>query len=255
MNKKFLEKITTVAPYLIVGVTLLVTISSLISLILSDVITGQVAGAHISTNGWFGLFVSFATTGMLIGCGALLVKFWRESNYLGFGITLSIFLSLQSADVYFDAVSVDIMRFGKIIFSSEMPDAAEAMAHNIYRFLVGGISLVGEPLAIGSLVMFPALKKFISDTLKDISFHETPQSYPYQKPVNQHRQSQYKPQHKPIHVNNTMFSDGNQKPQSTVHTPTYHPTDGQLASPIFVKNYKQAERKQGEFNPINYNNE
>lgn len=177
MNKRFLDKVTTVAPYLIVGITLLVTILALISLILSDIITGQVTGAHISTNSWFGLFVSFSTTGMLIGCGALLFRFWQEGNYLGFGVTLLVFLGLQSADVYFDAVSVDIMRFGKIIFASEMPDPAEAMAHNIYRFLVGGISLVGEPLAIGSLVMFPALRKFVSGILGDLSFSEAPLEY------------------------------------------------------------------------------
>ena len=172
MNKKLLERITTAAPFLIVALTLFVTIAALVSLVLSDVITGQVTGAHISTSKWFGLFVSFATTGMLIGCGASLYKFWKSENYLGFGIVFIIFVSLQSADVYFDAVSVDIMRFGKIIFSSEVPGAAEAVAHNVYRFLVGGISLVGEPLAIGSLVMFPELKKFISNFLKDVNFEE-----------------------------------------------------------------------------------
>lgn len=241
MNKKFLEQVTIVAPYLIVGVTLLVTIFALISLILSDIITGQVTGAHISTNGWFGLFVSFATTGMLIGCGALLFKFWKESNYLGFGVIALVFLGLQSADVYFDAVSVDIMRFGKIIFSSEMPDAAEAIAHNVYRFLVGGISLVGEPLAIGSLVMFPALKKFVSNILKDISFSEASNGY---SGSNQYSKSEYKPKHRP------EYATAPHPLQSTVL-----PSKGKLASPLFNEGYVKRfkESKQGEFHPINFN--
>lgn len=221
MNKKFLESITAVAPYVIVGITFLVTILALVSLILSDVITGQVAGAHISTNFWFGLFVSFSTTGMLIGCGSLLVKFWRESSYLSFGILVFIFIGLQSADVYFDAISVDIMRFGKIIFSSEMPDAAEAMAHNIYRFLVGGISLVGEPLAIGSLVMFQALKKFISDTMQDMNFYDNQGSSFQNRPQNR---PQNHPQNRPAH-----------KPQPTA-APQNAP-GGKLVSPVFNGKY------------------
>jgi len=206
MNKKALEKIAASAPFLIVGLTLFVSIAALVSLVLSDVITGQVTGSHISTSKWFGLFVSFATTGMLIGCGALLFKFWNDKNYIGFSGVFLVFACLQSADVYFDAVSVDIMRFGKIIFSSEIPSAAEAMAHNIYRFLVGGISLVGEPLAIGSLVMFPALKKFISSFLSDLNFEEKPQYKPqYQNMQKPQGQPTRKPVHYQVQQNNTPW--------------------------------------------------
>jgi len=245
MNK-FLEKVTNGAPYLIVGVTLFVTIAALISLILSDIITGQVTGAHISTNKWFGLFVSFATTGMLVACGALLFKFWNDGNYIGFGITLLVFIGLQGADIYFDAVSVDIMRFGKIVFSSEMTDKPEAMAHNIYRFLVGGISLVGEPLAVGSLVMFPVLKKFISNTIKGIEFSQN--VHPHQDFSAQSNKSKYVAQHKPKYVSKGKPVN---VPQSIVHSP--------VASPIFndgyTKRFKQQkpEHKQGEFYPINFN--
>jgi signal transduction histidine kinase len=170
MNKT-LEKVANFAPYLIVGITLFITVSALISLILADVITGQVTGEHISTNTWFGLFVSLATTGMLTACGALLFNFWGHRNYIGFAVVLFVFIALQGADVYFDAISVDIMRFQKIIFTAEMADKPEAMAHNVYRFLVGGVSLVGEPLAVSSLVLFPVLKKFISSALRDAGTH------------------------------------------------------------------------------------
>lgn len=217
MNKKLLERITTAAPFLIVAITLFVTIAALVSLVLSDVITGQVTGAHISTSKWFGLFVSFATTGMLIGCGASLYKFWKDANYIGFGVVFIVFAALQSADVYFDAVSVDIMRFGKIVFSSEVPGAAEAVAHNIYRFLVGGISLVGEPLAIGSLVMFPALKKFIASFLKDANFEE------------------YKPSHtQSVYHNKPQYNQGSKQ--------------------IYQNLPKQKPYAQAEFKPVNYDN-
>lgn len=210
--KSFLEKTATAAPFLIVGITLFVTIAALVSLVLSDVITGQVTGTHISTNQWFGLFVSFATTGMLIGCGGLLFRFWSTANYAGFAVVFFVFASLQSADVYFDAVSVDIMRFGKIVLSSDVPGAAEAMAHNIYRFLVGGISLVGEPLAIGSLVMFPALKKFINSFLTDARFID--KKNPVQAGYNsqQYPKSKYRPLHKPSYQGyQTQLKNYNQR--------------------------------------------
>jgi hypothetical protein len=111
----------------------------------------------------------------------------------------------------------DFMAISSALFMDVYPEPAIAWAL--------GEALTGDFLGNLSKIAFGDSKK-------------PPQSFSYQKPAHQHRQSQYKPQHKPVHVNNTMFSDRNQNPQSTVHTPTYHPTDG---------------HKQGEFYPINYN--
>lgn len=72
-----------------------------------------------------------------------------------------------------------------------------------------------------------------------------PQSFSYKKPVvNQHRQSQYKPQHPPYPVQESMVQS--------------RPVNGKLASPLFNEKYterfkpQKQERKQGEFYPINF---
>ena len=165
-NKPFFEFLADVSPYVIVGLVFLIAIASLISLVLVDIITGRITGEYISNRGSFGLLSSLAGTGMLIACGALVAKFYEDRSWIPLGVSLLVFLALQGADMYFDAISVDIMRFGKPVSVVLTMTDAEAVAHNIYRAFIAGISLVGEPLAVGSLVMFPQMKKWIMGMLK-----------------------------------------------------------------------------------------
>ena len=168
MNK-FVDFASSVAPYIVVSVVFLVALSALISLVVVDVVTGQITGDYLSKDATFGLFTSLAGTGMLIGFGFLLKEFFDKENYFGFIVALIIFLALQGADAYFDAISVDIKRFGMIVSVATMSQP-EAVAHNVYRIFVAGISLVGEPLGIASLVAFPFLKNFLGKTFKAKEF-------------------------------------------------------------------------------------
>ncbi len=162
--KKFLDFAGDVFPYLIVGLVFIVTIASLVSLVLVDVITGQITGDYLSGDGWFGLFSSLAGTGLIIATGAFVSKTWEKKSYSAAILVGIIFLLLQAADVYFDGISVDIKRFGMLISTSAM-NRQEAIAHNIYRFFIAGISFVGEPLGVASVAAFPALKKWLMSML------------------------------------------------------------------------------------------
>ena len=176
---KFIDFASKTAPYLIVSLVFLVTVSSIISLVLVDVITGQITGNYLSKDWEFGLFTSLAGTGMLIACGVLISSLWEKEKYMEAGAVITVFLVLQAADVYFDGISVDIKRFGSII-STTILSEPEAMAHNIYRFFVSGISFVGEPLGIASLVAFPLLKKWLEGMLsiKDSKILPRKPTYP-----------------------------------------------------------------------------
>jgi len=166
VRNRLIEILSAIAPNLILLTIFAITILSLIALVLSDVVTGQVTGEYLTTNKMFGLFTSLAGTGMLVACGFMLVYSGRKGDATTFIATLIVFILLQGADVYFDAMSVDIMRFGQIVFASTILSKPEALAHNVYRIFIGGISLVGEPLAVGSVAMFPILRVWLIGMLK-----------------------------------------------------------------------------------------
>ena len=184
--KKFITYAGDFAPYLIVSLVFAVTVSSLVSLVLVDVITGQITGDYLSKDPSFGLFTSLAGTGMLIACGVLISKFIETEKFGAATVVVIVFLLLQSADVYFDALSVDIKRFGYIATLASIGSQPEWIAHNVYRFFVAGISFVGEPLGVGSLVAFPLLKKWLVGIL-DISENKDKQP-----------PAKYQPKHKPV---------------------------------------------------------
>lgn len=175
-NKKSLFlRIIDSGPYIIISFGFVVQVVSIISLLLVDVITGQITGEHVSRDSKFGLFVSMATTGLLTAFIAGVIqlsksmlsqksKKEKEKNLfstIGLVLLFLVTLALYLLDGYFDSLSVDIKRFGEIIIPSEQLSPAEASAHILYRILVAGISSIGEPLGAASIATFPVLKSLL----------------------------------------------------------------------------------------------
>jgi len=169
-RENWVEFLAAAGPFLVWTVTFLILILALIAFISSDVVVGWVTGAYLSGNTpWFGIFSSLATTGLTAGSIFAVVTAVRKkwSPWIIVGLVL-LTGALTSADVYLDMLSVDIMRFGGFIDVRTQFTTETAMtAHLVFRALIGGISLVGEPIGMAAIVMFPALKQYILDSIQD----------------------------------------------------------------------------------------
>lgn len=171
-KKSFLTtvgKIADAAPYVIMIVSLGVLVGSLVAFVLADVVAGQIVGEHVSQDGWFGLLISLSMTGFGAASIALLYncvdKDWGTVPFL---LILFGYLAIQGADSYMDSLSVDIKRFGQVVSVKEALSSAEAAAHIIYRVMVGAISTIGEPIGIGSIIMFPMIKRYVLKNMNEL---------------------------------------------------------------------------------------
>lgn len=170
-----LSGILDAGPYIIIGASFILGLCSIIALLGVDVYTGKIVGTHLTQDDMFGLLVSFATTGLIVAAIGVLVEGfnnqWNSWLVLMVGLIVAALLGI---DAFFDGVSVDIKRFGEIVSVSTYLSAPEATAHNFYRILVGGISLIGEPLATVSVMFFPAMKKFLRGLFNDLGLDPAP---------------------------------------------------------------------------------
>jgi uncharacterized BrkB/YihY/UPF0761 family membrane protein len=183
-GQRFLNFLMELGPYIVVSIAFLISVGAIISLLLVDVYTGKVVSEHIlnqSGDKYIDWAASLATTGLLIGLVALYMEArkrkWRD--YVLIGLLTGAGL-IQVADIYLDMMAVDISRFGEIVFVSGRLSQPEAIAHWVFRGMIGLISLIGEPIAIGAVVMFPMLKSLMRSILPSIKELESPK--PFVKP-------------------------------------------------------------------------
>lgn len=218
---RVLEGILDAGPYIIIGASFLIGILSIIALLGVDIYTGKVVGSHMSKEDIFGWLISFATTGLIVAAVGVFVKGWeKEWNVLALGTIGVIVLALLGIDAYFDGISVDIKRFGEIVDTSTMLTAPEALAHNLFRILVAGVSLVGEPLATMSVMFFPVMKEFLASLFVDGEVkHPMTGGYnrPVLRPVTTPLPRPAYPMPKPA-----PLGQSNYQPQ-TAGMPAYHP--------------------------------
>ena len=86
-------------------------------------------------------------------------------------------------DIVFDALTADILSFGVVM---NLASVQNAWVHWLFRILLGGMSLVGEALALAIIMGMPVLKEMIGDALPN---------YPtgtYRPPQNQQRSQPYR---------------------------------------------------------------
>lgn len=176
-----LKKALDTGPFIIIIFAFILSVLAMLALLIVDVVTGEITSDHVLANApsffRIGLswFVSLATSGALIATFGIGIKGYRERWKTGyvFGL-LVVGILIQVADFYADMRSVDIMRFGAIVYPKEVLSSAEATTHNVYRALIGTISLFGEPLAAASVAIFPELKSLLDGLMGVAS--RTPQT-------------------------------------------------------------------------------
>lgn len=156
-----LERLYDSGPYILGIVSFLVAVGALVCLEAIDIFAGKYTAAHMS-NDIFGFFFSGGTTGLTLAMIGTFFYGWRERWSWKILVPLAL-LSLipASIDVFFDGMSVDIIRFGYFVnTSTQFPgQPVEAIMHNLFRVMVGALSAIGEPLAAGSVMIFPIMKE------------------------------------------------------------------------------------------------
>lgn len=229
--------------------SLLVLTTGTLALLLFDSIVGTGSIYKLSeflqgNNRLFvSIFGSMSSTGLqtaLAFTGYLLYR--RGFGALGWAM-FGAGLIFWGIDVYFDALTADIVRYGNFVALQSL-SGVEKTTHALWRTVVGGFSAVGEFLAFAILAGMSELKAFIRSTLNNFEKYTPPQQpkkqQPYQSPHNAgtNRQTEQEkiarlnasrartpanqPVQKPAHADE-MAQEFNEFMDSVAEEPTYHP--------------------------------
>jgi hypothetical protein len=166
MNK-FDNVIDTIQKSLVWFVISIITVCIAI-LFLFDVLAGT--GTMLFLTGgkeWQSVVISLATTGLLFALmfiGYMLTNNTKNKVIESVGKGIMVFSgAVYIQDVFFDSLLADVLRYGTIDLSVKV-DALQWM----FRTVVGGISTVGDALAIAMIVGLPVLKTIVKDALGSV---------------------------------------------------------------------------------------
>ena len=208
-----LDKLQVMLVYFVIGLYTICTAT----LILFDVMAGTGIMTFLtSKNIPASVVISLATTGLLLALmfiGYTLVeKSDGRVKAAGWSIAF-VALIVYCVDVVFDSLAADVLRFGTIMVVKDIPNPA---VHWMFRFLIGGISTVGEALAISIIFGMPVLKKLINNAL--------PKSYTHQQ-----YQPNLRKSNDPVIERNRIQADREARFVSLRNksrpAPAYHPVD------------------------------
>lgn len=222
---KFDKTVDAIQSTLVWFVILVITVCIAV-LFLFDVLAGTGTMLFL-TNGkdWQSVVISLATTGLLFALmfiGYMLFENPSKTLKSVGGFVLSFAFLIYVSDVVFDALLSDVLRYGTIL---GQVDGLQWM----FRFLLGGVSTVGDALAIAMILGMPVLKSIIKSATKGES-HSTNTSRPNSQPILRPAASINKPTASPAPRPNF-----NPAPKPSRHRPepTYHPVSYQPnAKPI-----------------------
>ncbi len=157
---KFETTIDAIQGMLVWFVVAVITISIAV-LFLFDVLAGTGTMLFL-TNGkmWQSVVISLATTGLLFALmfiGYMLMESKAGSYKSVGGLVLFMAGIIYIMDIIFDALLADILRYGTIGIADNL--------QWMFRVLIGGISTVGDALAMALIVGLPVLKNIIGNAI------------------------------------------------------------------------------------------
>lgn len=137
-------------------------------LILFDVLAGAGVMTYL-TNGNVpaSVFISLATSGLLISLMVLGYSASSNTNKktISIGKLIGVVaFGVYCLDVYFDSMTADYLRFNQIMVLKDIPNY---QVHLLFRILIGGISTVGEALAMAIILGMPILKEIINKAIPE----------------------------------------------------------------------------------------
>ena len=168
----------------LVWVVIAVLVFCTVILLAFDSLAGTGIGMNLTrSNLLASVTISLATTGLLTAV-AFLAYLANDKGYGAMGTALTIVsVIFLLIDIYMDALGADILHYGAIVMVKNIPEA-ERTVHVLYRVLIGGLSTVGEPLALAIIVGMPVLKDIIENAIpaSQRSYTPRPQQRPQQQP-------------------------------------------------------------------------
>jgi hypothetical protein len=161
-----MDTIFGLGPHIIALTSFALSLTALIALVGMDAVTGKFSSTHMMNNNeGMGWFMSLGTTGVVLALVGMVMYSIRERWHIAI---ILLFIAMAAIpvciDIYFDGMSVDIIRFGQFVDLSAMPPGivlpmAEILPHKLFRVMVGALSAVGEPLAALSVIIFPIMRE------------------------------------------------------------------------------------------------
>jgi len=121
--------------------------------------------------------ISLATTGLLTAIAFLAYLADRADFGIASKILVVVSVIFLGIDIYFDALGADILHYGQIISIKDLPQATKGV-HVVYRLLIGGLSTVGEPLALAIITGMPVMKEIIKNAIPASQQQYTPRPQP-----------------------------------------------------------------------------
>lgn len=159
-----MDRIFSLGPPIVAFVSFLITLASFIAMLLVDLYIGRYIATYMA-NEDVGTLISFATTCLVIAMIGTGLYGYRESWSPSLTISILLLaLAPVSVDIYFDCMSVDIIRYGHYIDVTTLP-LAEQVPHKLFRALVGTLSAISEPLTASSVIIFPVLREIFKGVL------------------------------------------------------------------------------------------
>ncbi len=160
-----MDQIYGSGPYIVALVSFLIMVGALVSLQAVDIITGRFSQGYMSDMN-YGWYFSLATTGIVLAVVGAAMYAWKERWDARIVLTMVILALIPICiDIYFDALSVDIIKYHRFITLSELP-FADRIPYTLFRVMVGALSAIGEPLAAASVILFPVMKELFKGVME-----------------------------------------------------------------------------------------
>lgn len=194
-------------------------------LILFDILAGAGVMNYLTNQNMpASIIISLATSGLLVSLMFLSYNFGKGKSTFSVGIVIGLIaFGVYCLDVYFDSMTADYLRFGQIMILKDIPNPSVQL---LFRLLIGGISTVGESLAMAIIIGMPVLKEIINKAIPESIRNQNNNSHGSSN-NNQNRGNDYRQQN-----NNGGSSNysGNRNSQES-NTMSGYPTPRQTQQP------------------------
>lgn len=167
--------------------------------------------------------ISLATTGLLTAVAFLAYLADRHDYGAASKVLMVVSIIFLGIDIYFDALGADILHYGDIISVKNLPETEKGV-HVIYRILIGGLSTVGEPLALAIITGMPVMKEIIKNAI--------PTSQQYQAPRPQQQQQAQQPRQTMTPQQMSQYMAQERAQRQAAQTPYQQPRPTPRPQPI-----------------------
>lgn len=156
-----------ITPLVIVLFSTSVMITGIIGLIVADPLLGVVGISPMTTSTLQSALVSFAETGLNLATIGFFIWALKGKHWLIAAVVAVPLAIFNVIDIGFDAMSADVMRYGQYVSVNDLPVADRIPLHS-FRILLGGMSTLGDFLAIYALMAFESVRKLMAQAIEKL---------------------------------------------------------------------------------------